>query len=299
MKRKPAVVLVYLLGIYVLFQFSWWGFHIIDLTKATKDAQPEIGKRVFMIISEGAVFISLLIIGLLYIIRSIKKDVKLAIQQHHFMLSVTHELKTPLAANKLYLQTLLKHSLSEEKSKELILKSLNENDRLEALVNQILTAAQLEQGGLTSSKVGIQVEQEVANIICIQEERHNVKFTLESTFDGTIQTDPFMFNTVLGNLMENAVKYGDTEKGVNVSIGKTEQYVVISVRDFGKGIAPEDELLLFRKFTRLENEETRSTKGTGLGLFIAHEMSRKMGGNLVYKSAKPQGACFQLILPYE
>ncbi len=299
MKRKPAVVLVYLLGLYVLFQFAWWGYHIIELTQETKHASPEISKRVLMIVSEGAVFISLVIIGLLYIIRSIKKDVKMAIQQHHFMLSVTHELKTPIAANKLYLQTLLKHNLSEEKANQIIRKSLNENNRLEDLVSQILTAAQLEQGYLSSSVGKVNVEQSIADLIRIQEERHQVKFTLESSFQGSIVTDAFMFNTILNNLIENAVKYGNTEQGVSIQIANNEHGVFISVRDFGKGIDPENISLLFKKFTRLENEETRSTKGTGLGLFIAYEMSRKLRGNLQYKLQKNQGACFQLYLPYE
>jgi len=299
MKRKPAVVLVYLLGMYVLFQFCWWGFHIIQLTKATKHASPEISKRVFMIISEGAVFISLVIIGLLYIIRSIKKDIQLAIQQQHFMLSVTHELKTPVAANKLYVQTLLKHNLSEEKSRELLQKSLNENNRLEGLVNKILTAAQLDQGEMSSSATTINVEQFLKDAISIQLERNDVKISLESNFSGTIVTDVFMFSTILNNLIENAIKYGRTEEGIAIQLIKLEQGIQISVRDYGKGIDTENQSLLFRKFTRLENEETRSTKGTGLGLFIAYEMSRKLRGNLQYKPQKTSGACFQLYLPYE
>lgn len=298
-QRKPAVLFVYLLGIYVLFQFSWWGFHIIELTKSVKSTEPVIGKRIMMIISEGLVFITLLIIGLLYIVRSIKKDIKMAIQQNNFMLSVTHELKTPLAANKLYLQTLLKHNLSEEKKKEIISKSLNENTRLEDLVNQILTASQLDQGALKTNNSVVNLETELAQLISIQEERHDCKFTLESTFNGSISTDVFMLRTILSNLMENAVKYGNTEKGILIQLNQLENRIEISVQDFGKGIDPSDEPLLFRKFTRLENEETRSTKGTGLGLYIAYEMSRKIGGQLLYKSQRNAGACFQLILPYE
>ena len=298
-QRKPAVLFVYVLGLYVLFQFSWWGFHIIELTKSVKSTEPVIGKRIMMIVSEGLVFITLLIIGLLYIVRSIKKDIKLAIQQNNFMLSVTHELKTPLAANKLYLQTLLKHNLSEEKTQELIGKSLNENGRLEALVNQILTASQLDQGALTPSKTTVKLESELARLISIQEERHDCKFTLESTFDGNITTDVFMLSTILSNLMENGIKYGNTEKGILIQLSKTENRVQIVVQDFGKGIDPTDEPLLFRKFTRLENEETRSTKGTGLGLYIAYEMSKKLGGQLSYKAQRNAGACFQLVLPYE
>ena len=299
MKRRPAVVLVYLLGMYVLFQFSWWGFHIIDLTKAVKSTEPEIGKRVFMIVSEGLVFITLLIIGLLYIIRSVKKDIKMAIQQQNFMLSVTHELKTPIAANRLYLQTLVKRNLSEEKATELIEKSLNENSRLEGLVNQILTAAQLDQGALSPNKTSVNIKSAVQRLIGIQVERNNHQFKLNCNYDGNIVTDVFMFDTILSNLLENSIKYGDAEKPVIVEINKVDSKIGIAVIDFGKGVELSDQPLLFKKFTRLENEETRSTKGTGLGLFIAYEMSKRLGGQLQYKNQKDAGACFQLILPHE
>ncbi len=299
MKRKPAVVFVYLLGTYVLIQFCWWGYHIIDLTRLAHIEDSAVSKRIVMIVGEGTVFLSLVIFGLWRIVRSIKKDIQLANQQSNFMLSVTHELKTPIAANKLYLQTLVKHQLPPEKSAELIQKSLKENDRLELLVEQILTASRLEQGELIAQREQVDINALLAEIITVQEDRNNCKITLFSNVSESIKTDRFLLSTILNNLIENAVKYGSPEKGIELQVEKQELYLLIRVRDFGKGIAPEHYDLLFRKFTRLESEETRSTKGTGLGLFIAFEMTKKLRGSLAYVAPKNGGACFELKLPYE
>jgi len=106
MLKKPTTVFVYLLGAYVLIQFLWWGYHLIDLTRASDHTHQTITKRIVMIIGEGSVFLVLLLFGLWKIKRSIKKEIQIARQQNNFMLSVTHELKTPLAATKLYLQTI-------------------------------------------------------------------------------------------------------------------------------------------------------------------------------------------------
>jgi len=299
MKRKPAVVFVYLLGTYVFIQFCWWGYHIIDLTRLAHIEDSAVSKRIVMIVGEGTVFLSLVIFGLWRIVRSIKKDIQLANQQSNFMLSVTHELKTPIAANKLYLQTLIKHNLPPEKSAELIQKSLKENDRLESLVEQILTASRLEQGELLAQHEYVNINALLADIVTVQEDRANCKIILFSNYSENIKTDRFLLSTILNNLIENAVKYGSPEKGIELHVEKQELYLLIRIRDFGKGIAPEHQSLLFRKFTRLESEETRSTKGTGLGLFIAFEMTKKLRGSLAYVAPKNGGACFELKLPYE
>src|SRR5687767_14272024 len=120
MRRKPTTAFVYLLGAYVIVQFIWWGYHLIDLTRHSPMTDSLITKRVVMIIGERSVFLLLLLFGLFRIKSSISKEIRMSRQQHNFMLSVTHELKTPIAATKLYLQTLVKHQLSDEKRTELM-----------------------------------------------------------------------------------------------------------------------------------------------------------------------------------
>jgi signal transduction histidine kinase len=299
MLKKPTTVFVYLLGAYVLIQFLWWGYHLIDLTRASHHTDQTVTKRIIMIIGEGSVFLVLLLFGLWKIKRSIKKEIQIARQQNNFMLSVTHELKTPLAATKLYLQTIQKHKLSEEKQIELIQKALDESSRLETLVEQILTASRLEQQAMPRLMTSISLKDFLQKLIAIQEKRFNISIHMNDFKDIQLETDPLIFTNILNNLIENAYKYGYTEQGIDLAVSKDDQYISISVRDYGKGIPVEQQDLLFKKFNRLENEETRSTKGTGLGLFIAKECARTLGGNLKLIKVEGPGACFQIQMPYD
>jgi len=299
MRRKPTTVFVYLLGAYVIVQFIWWGYHLIELTRSSAMTDNLITKRVIMIIGEGSVFLVLLLFGLLKIKSSIKKEIKMAQQQHNFMLSVTHELKTPIAANKLYLQTLLKHQLTEEKRAELMHKAIEETNRLESLVEQILTASRLEQKEFSLQKERFDLHACLSELIRVQEKRFNMQIALDLEEPFTIVTDRVVFTTICNNLIDNAHKYGLTEKGIHISATKDELYARIQIRDFGKGIPHEHQKFIFKKFVRLENEETRSTKGTGLGLYIAYEFTKALGGQLRMIPADGPGASFEILIPYE
>ncbi|MES2557165.1 MAG: HAMP domain-containing sensor histidine kinase [Bacteroidota bacterium] len=299
MRRKPTSVFVYLLGAYVVVQFIWWGYHLIDLTRTSEMADRMITKRVFMIIGEGSVFLVLLLFGLYKIKTSITKEINMARQQQNFMLSVTHELKTPIAANKLYLQTLLKHSLSEEKRAELIQKAIDETNRLELLVEQIITASRLEQEKMALQKESVEVESFFNELIAVQQKRLDIPIHLQLEKTGKLITDKLVFATICNNLIENAWKYGATEKGIHVTVRGNESHCIILVRDFGKGIPAKHEKAIFKKFIRLENEETRSTKGTGLGLYIAYQFTKALNGKLQLLKTDGPGACFEISIPYE
>lgn len=301
MQRKPTTVFVYLLGAYVVLQFIWWGYHLIDLTRSSAMADSQITKRVFMIIGEGSVFLILLLFGLFKIKSSIRKEIKMARQQQNFMLSVTHELKTPIAANKLYLQTLLKQqSLSDEKRTEITQKAIDETNRLELLVEQILTASRLEQGKMVLQPETIDPGTFFSELIAIQQKRFpSLPFHLDLQQVKPVYTDRMVFATICNNLIENAWKYGQTSEGVTIHVFTEGTNMVVRVRDFGKGIDPKDEKTIFKKFIRLENEETRSTKGTGLGLYIAYEFTKALKGRLRLISTNGPGACFEITIPYE
>lgn len=300
MQRKPTTAFVYLLGSYVLVQFIWWGYHLIDLTQASAKNPDLVSKRVLMIVGEGSVFLLLLLFGLWKIKTSIRKEIDMAKQQNNFMLSVTHELKTPIAANKLYLQTLQKHTqLSEEKKQELMLKAIDETNRLESLVEQILTASRLEQRSVDLHKDRFQLAAFLADLIEIQQKRLAQTIQVSPFKDVEIFTDRLLFATILNNLIENAHKYGHSEKGIEMHIASNELYLSIKVLDHGKGIPLDKQRLLFKKFTRLENEETRSTKGTGLGLYIAYQCTKALGGELKIIHQEQPGATFEIQLPYE
>ena len=208
MKRQTGIFF-YILGLYVVLQFAWWGFHLIELTEELKSDSTDVSKRVIMIIGEGLVFFSILLFGLWKIRSSIKKDLQLSERQNNFLLSVTHELKTPLAANKLYLQTIQKRNLDEEKRKNLMEKAIQENERLEGMIENILNASRLENNALKPHKEEIDVTalfEQVAERFQKRNQQELIVLNLEK--DIIANLDVFFVETIVNNLLDNALKYG-------------------------------------------------------------------------------------------
>ena len=297
MKKKNAVFF-YVLGAYVVLQFIWWGFHLIELTKELDSQQSIVSNRVFMIMSEGFVFFTILLLGLWKVRTSIKKELKYSVRQNNFLLSVTHELKTPLAANKLYLQTILKRELSPDKKKELIEKAISENLRLEGMVDNILNASRIENDAVHFYKEKIDLTlllSEIANRFNKIISKEVIEIDLEPEI--TIEGDRFMIETSVNNLLENAIKYAGIENSIYLYLKETEDdEIIFGVKDQGIGVPLEYQKEIFEKFVRNENEETRSQKGTGLGLFITAEFIKIHGGTISYKDNSPKGANFEIIL---
>ena len=293
---KNTTVLFYLLSVYVLLQFAWWGFHLIQLTEFAYAQTGNGTKRIFMIVGEGMVFLLILIFGIWKIRASVKKELQLSHNQNNFLLSVTHELKTPIASNKLYLQTILKRELDTEKRNDLISKALSENLRLEKMIDNILNASRLENRMLVVHKEDVELSIYLTSLV----ERFRKSFP-EATLIAKIQEnvmaqiDPFIFETIVNNLIENALKYSHSDGPITVQLIQQEK-LHIRIIDCGPGVAIQEQKDIFKKFYRAGNEEIRSQKGTGLGLFIAVEFTRLHSGQLKYSANQPKGSIFELIL---
>ena len=294
MKRQTAVIF-YVLAFYVALQFAWWGYHLIELTHEVAGTDSAVTHKVIMITGEGLVFFLILFLGLWRIRSAIKKDQKLTERQSNFLLSVTHELKTPLASTKLYLQTLMKREFPVEKRNELLQKALIENHRLEEIVEAILTASRIENGTIVAHKEWIDLNQLLISLAESYNNRLEKEWiTLDLAEKIHIEADVFMTKTILINLIENAIKYAGTEEKLTLFLYKDNQSSKFGVKDLGPGISKEVQTDIFKKFVRLENEETRSQKGTGLGLFIASEFTKLIGGKLDYNDNQPRGAIFEI-----
>lgn len=294
MKRQPTI-LFYFLAAYVVLQFSWWAYHIVQLTKIAGYNQVSVNKRIGMIMGEGLVFFLILIFGLWRIIRSIKKEHELAKRQSNFLLSVTHELKTPLASTKLYLQTLLKHNFEKEKRDELLKKTLSENHRLEEIVEAILISARIDNKTLQIHKEKIDLNKEIKSIALQLNEKINKEIIIfDPKQDCFLDSDLFMIRTILINLLENAIKYSGTKEEIEIELWSDDSDIAIRIKDSGPGIPKDFHELIFDKFFRIQQEETRSTKGTGLGLFIVKEFTQLCGGTISYYPNKEKGSVFEL-----
>lgn len=252
-----------------------------------------------MILSEGAVFLLILSLGVYRIHGAFKKELSLNHQQRNFLLSITHELKSPLAALKLVVQTLLNRQLEPEKQKKLLHNALNDTDRLHELVENLLLAAKLESQSASFSLQPLCISDLLQALFDEFSEKYENLRRFESRIetDVWLHADPLALQSLCMNLLDNALKYsrqGDTISCVLFTKGNELHW---EVADSGIGIAATDKKKVFEKFYRVGNEDTRSTKGTGLGLFIVRELVHMMRGSISIKDNKPRGTVFLLVFP--
>lgn len=293
--KKQTAFFFYLLGLYVVLQFAWWAYHLVELTKELKQDDALISKRIVMIISEGLVFFSILIFGLWRIRRSFQKELQLSRRQTNFLLSVTHELKTPLAANKLYLQTMQKRSLEEEQKQKFLTKAIQENERLENMIDNILNASRIENNALRPQKTVTNVSELIIQIVERNQKRRQEEFiTTEIQPQVQFEIDALFFETILNNLIDNAKKYGLPETNITVYLRYNREALVFGVENVGNTIPLASRKEIFEKFFRDQNEETRTQKGSGLGLFIVNELVKLHNGRILYKETTPEGSNFEI-----
>ncbi|RYM36051.1 two-component sensor histidine kinase [Brumimicrobium glaciale] len=291
--KKQTAIFFYILGVYVVMQFVWWGYHIIDLSSEINSGD-SANKRMFMIIGEGLVFFLILMLGLWKIRNSIQKEMKLSSRQNNFLLSVTHELKTPLTSNKLYLQTLLKRkNLDRDQQEDMLKQAIIENKRLEEMIENILTATRIENHRLQLNIEEYNLSEQMTQMV---EKWSKTRIPVQISIEEHIITkvDLFVIETVLHNLLENALKYAGQDAKIEVYLFRKKNTITWGVKDDGNGIPQEHIGDVFSKFVRIGNEETRAQKGTGLGLYIVKNLLKFHCDTIVYLPNKPKGAHFKI-----
>jgi K+-sensing histidine kinase KdpD len=289
---------------YLVFQLVWWGWQLYKLQfaylqhlKSEGATLPEnaLRNKIFMIIGEGGVFLLLLFFGIWWIKKNVWQDLKRAQKEKNFLLAVTHELKTPIAAIRLNTQTLKNRKLTEEQSQDLCTDIITESNRLETLVNNILLATQFEQntvlGNWQKTDLSALVEAQIKRFQQLFPER-TVNSNIHSNI--FIQAEENMFVSLLFNLLENANKYSHASEPISVLLKGSEHIVLLEISDFGIGIPNEERKSVFEKFYRVGNEQTRSQKGTGLGLYIVKEICKAHKAEITIGDNSPRGSRFQI-----
>ncbi len=301
MLQKPRPTFwLYFLGAYVVLQFAWWGYHLIQLSAYIPQEDAKLAKRIGMVIGEGAVFLIILIFGIYRIRKSISREFELQKRQNNFLLTVTHELKTPLAALKLYLQTLQKHNLSEQKKEQIIDGALTENERLVQLIENILNTSRAENKAFELRKERINLLEFLQQLTDRYQKRYkDLLFVAALPQTLELNADPNMLETIFINLIENAVKYGGANQQIEIKAVALDKFVTITISDEGPGIAASERLHIFEKFYRIGNEDTRKAAGSGLGLYLVAELVRLHNGQVRCQENQPKGCVFEVILPYE
>lgn len=283
---KPLTIF-YILVFYVMAQLLWWASIMVRLEPMRRG----------MVFGEGFVFISLMGFGAYNLHRAINKEKKINAQQKNFLLSVTHELKSPLASIKLYLQTILKRDLDKAQQQNFISKSLLDIERLADLVENMLLATRIENKSYSFPKEPFNLSNLVDKIVARLQihvcDAEALMTDIEPNI--SIKGDDFALSSVITNLVENAVKYSESCMPIHVSLkrnnlGKT----IFTVADLGIGISDEEKPKIFDKFYRVGNEDTRKTKGTGLGLFIVKQVLDHHQATIKVKNNLPKGTVFEV-----
>jgi len=252
----------------------------------------------WMILGEAAVFMISLVIGVWLINRGYHKEMMAAQQRRNFLLSITHELKSPIASIRLVLETLQKRQLAPQQFNKLTDNALMETERLNTLVNDLLLSAKLESAYQPHAEP-IDLGELLEDLIQQLESKYpRVQFSFRQENDiSYISGDKLGLTSVALNLLENAVKYSGNEAVIEVSIRQEGGKVQFDVADRGIGIEDKEKGRIFQKFYRVGSEDTRKTKGTGLGLYIVDQIIRAHNGTIVVKDNQPRGTVFHVELP--
>jgi two-component system, OmpR family, sensor histidine kinase CiaH len=244
---------------------------------------------------EGTVFLVVILICAIFVYRAVRRQIRLSNQQQNFMMAVTHELKTPIAVAKLNLETLIKRTLTPAQQSKLILSALGETERLNQLSNNILLAAQLEDSGYVAARESISLSLLVSRAVEAFSGRFPGRiFEADVDPDIDMEGDALLLELAVNNLIENACKYSPKESPIRIRLARSPKEVVLKIKDLGEGIPDSEKALIFRKFYRVGREETRKTKGTGLGLYLSRAIIRKHKGQLSVADNEPQGSIFTI-----
>jgi K+-sensing histidine kinase KdpD len=324
---RPFVFFYFLMG-YIFIAFAWWMLLLISISHEAYEEKRELlelnytyqnlpkerfessaellqldkerRRKERMIIGEGAFF--LLVLGLMtwMMHRSLRRETAIARLQKNFLLSITHELRSPIASSKVAMQTLSKHhQLPEEKRKMLISNSIHDMERLQGLVENLLLAAKIEDHQFISGKEPVNLSSMITQVI------EKVRETLgpELVFETSLPSEIFVIGdrigltSVVANLLENAAKYSSSGKKIRITLEERNREVILRVADHGPGIPDGEKKKVFRKFYRIGQEETRETKGTGLGLYIVEKVLQMHRGSVRVLDNQPRGTVFEVALP--
>jgi two-component system sensor histidine kinase SenX3 len=252
----------------------------------------------------GIIFFGLLIAGLvvntIFLVREIRRNE----QQDSFLNAVTHELKTPIASIRLYLETLASRNLDEAKRREFYRIMLDDTDRLLGTVEQVLKAGEVRHASERKNWQEVRFSSIVREVLDLARLRQNLSpeilsLGLTPPQEILVLGNPEELRTAVFNLLDNAIKYSGDKKSIVVDLLTPDiDTVLLRVQDRGIGIPRNEVKRIFKRFYRATNSKAEKVKGTGLGLFIVRSIARRYGGDAFAESeGEGCGSTFTIRLP--
>jgi two-component system sensor histidine kinase CiaH len=310
-RRFGRISAVYwLLTAYMVAALVWWFIELMQLNEQlhtfrigpagvdTPAAETERRRNIVQYVGEGSMFLLLTLVGAAFVHRAARKRIRLDEQQRNFMMAVTHELKTPIAVIRLNLETLRRHSLDDMTRTGLLADNLREADRLEDLCDKILLSSKYDAGGVVMVRERVDMSALARETLGECMRRHAGRQFLSDIAEGIHAFgDRLLLRLAMNNLLENAVRYSPADSIVRLTLHDGQKSTCIRVSDEGIGIPDEEKPRLFRKFHRIGREDTRRTKGTGLGLYLTRRIATDHGGTIRVEDNHPKGSTFIIELP--
>jgi len=292
-RRRGAIALAITLGVLIVggliaFNIAW------IILNERRIALLVVGLILFGLLTTGVV------LNTVFLVREVRRNER----QDSFLNAVTHELKTPIASIRLYLETLQRRDLPESQRAEFYQIMLTDSDRLLATVEQVLKAGELG-ARRPQDRILLELAPLVADCIAITLLRHHLPaeaIQLEPVSGNVrlhVRAVPEDLRTAVLNLLDNAVKYSPNGVHVLCSLAISRYTnVALTITDRGVGIAPNQLKRIFKRFYRVPGRNAARIRGTGLGLFLVRAIARQHGGSIHASSPGPNlGSTITLTLP--
>ncbi len=311
-KLKIATWVYWILLMYIIAALVWWFVELyqqnmemflfkkelISLSDPNyqvkiNQIEDEKNRNIAQYLGEGLTFLALMLLGAVFVYRAVRRQIKLNEQQQNFMMAVTHELKTPIAITRLNLETMQKRKLDPAQQEKIIDVTLQENARLNDLCENILLVTRMDSGHYMihpeEFELSELLDDSVRNLR-IRFPRRDIQGNITSNI--FFKGDKLLLQLLFNNLIENAIKYSPADEPVTVSLIKEGNSSFLAIADQGQGISEHDRKKIFEKFYRGGNENTRRTKGTGLGLYLSQKIAEDHHTAIVIKDNHPTGSIF-------
>ena len=312
---KRALWLFLFMVTVAFAQAVWWIVFMARLTAEKVDIAQQLGgtaefieqihrqevTRQIMVGTEGVFLLVMILAGSWVIYRALVQTEELTFHQQNFLMAVTHELKTPLASMKLYLDALQSTKIAPEKKAGIIPRMKEDVVRLEKMVENILDAGRFERSGYHLNKSTFNLSALVTGRLeAIQKVPTTVPLEVERTIQSDVlwYGDEVAFGRAIDAVLENGLKYhGGSKIQIATKLSADSKQIRIAIADHGIGFTAADAKAIFERFYRVGDEMTRAQSGTGLGLYLCREIIRGHGGQVAAASDGPgRGATFVITL---
>ncbi|UCE24030.1 MAG: hypothetical protein JSU74_12140 [Candidatus Zixiibacteriota bacterium] len=300
---KRALILFIAITIVLIGQATWWVVFMARLVDEKVQMAIELGadqsfvdlvhqqeiRRQIMVGSEGLFMLLLVGVGAWLIYRALVRAEELKFHQQNFLMAVTHELKTPLASIKIYLDTLESAKIPAEKKAGVITRLREDANRLEKLVENVLQAGRFERSGYHLNRERLNLSELVGEGLSSLT-RHPTEAPVEisrQNFQDNIDVygDRLALKRAIEAILENSLIYNDKETvRLNVELTRKGRKICLRIADNGIGLSKKDVGLVFGRFYRVGEEINRNHPGSGLGLYLCREIINAHGGKITAHS---------------